>query len=84
MFQCQNHSEKCLIKFTFLLAWYSCKFFGTSVLDTGRDDGVKLAIAGIYIFESPVFLVQLSSHTLQKNELMTWTFTLISLGFKRK
>lgn len=22
-----------------------------------RDDGVKLAIAGIYIFESPVFLV---------------------------
>ena len=27
-------------------------------LDTRRDDGVKLSIAGIYIFESPVFLVQ--------------------------
>ena len=29
MFQCQNRSEKCLIKFTFLLVWYSCKFLGT-------------------------------------------------------
>ena len=29
-----------------------------------RDDGVKLAIAGIYVFEFPVFLVQLLN-TLQ-------------------
>ena len=29
MLQCRNHSEKCLMTFTFLLVWYSCKFFGT-------------------------------------------------------
>ena len=65
LLQCRNHSEKCLMKFTFFLVWNPCKFFGT-FLDTRRDDGVKLAIAGTYIFESPVFPVQLSSrHTSQ-------------------